>query len=437
MKNSRRDFLRIASLAGAGLAGTGWISDKATEGDGGGERGKRSHSGGHADFPFRNGDGQSIIGDYGPWGNSMLERELPEFSLRRLQWANRDHWRSQGRRRLGERLAMPVLEGVPEVRVERSFTYDGLHIEQLVWQLPYGRPTKATLLKPVGAQGRLPGILAFYDHGLQKYFGPEKITRTADRMHPILEDHYRDYYEGAAWANEIAHRGYVVLVPDVFSFGNRRVRPEEVTEPVREGLSFRDPENLTVNEIEAYNQWAARHEHIVAKSLFSAGTTWPGVFLAEDRASLDVLCSRPDVDENRVGCGGLSGGGIRTVYMGGFDPRIKCAVCVGFMTTWKDLILQHSFTHTWMTFTPLLPKDLEFPEILGLRAPNPTLVLNNVDDPLFDYKEMKRADQIMGEVFSLAEGEERYRCNFHPGPHKFDRAMQREAFDWFDRWLSD
>ena len=37
--------------------------------------------------------------------------------------------------------------------------------------------------------------------------------------------------------------------------------------------------------------------------------------------------SRDDVDANRIGCGGLSGGGIRTVFMGGLDPRIKCAVC--------------------------------------------------------------------------------------------------------------
>ena len=96
----------------------------------------------------------------------------------------------------------------------------------------------------------------------------------------------------------------------------------------------------------------AEHESVMAKSLFSAGTTWPGVFFGEDRKALDILCSRKDVDPDRIGCGGLSGGGMRTVFMGGLDPRIKCAVCVGFMTTWKDFLLNKSFTHTWMTFVP-------------------------------------------------------------------------------------
>jgi hypothetical protein len=36
--------------------------------------------------------------------------------------------------------------------------------------------------------------------------------------------------------------------------------------------------------IDAYNQWASEHEHILSKSLFCGGTTWPGVFLAEDQS---------------------------------------------------------------------------------------------------------------------------------------------------------
>lgn len=61
----------------------------------------------------------------------------------------------------------------------------------------------------------------------------------------------------------------------------------------------------------------------MAKSLFCAGTTWPAVFFAEDQKALDILCAREDVDTNRVGCGGLSGGGIRTVFMAGLDPELN------------------------------------------------------------------------------------------------------------------
>ena len=126
---------------------------------------------------------------------------------------------------------------------------------------------------------------------------------------------------------------------------------------------------------------------------------------------------------------------MRTVFMAGLDSRIKCAIPVGFMTTWKDFVMEKSFTHTWMTYVPLLPHELDFPEILGLRTPLATLVLNDIDDQLYTMPEMKKADAILKQVYLKAKATDRYRCSFYPGPHKFDAAMQAEAFDWFDQWL--
>jgi dienelactone hydrolase len=149
-----------------------------------------------------------------------------------------------------------------------------------------------------------------------------------------------------------------------------------------------------------------------------------------------VLCAREDVDASRIGCAGLSGGGLRTVLLGGLDDRIKCAICVGMMTTWRDYLLYKVQTHTWMCYVPLLPNDLDYPEILGLRVPLPTMVLNDIEDRLFTMPEMERADKILGEVYAKAGASDRYRCSFYPGGHKFDVPMQEEAFAWFDQWLS-
>jgi hypothetical protein len=148
-----------------------------------------------------------------------------------------------------------------------------------------------------------------------------------------------------------------------------------------------------------------------------------------------VLCARDDVDAGRVGCAGLSGGGLRTVYLAGLDERIRCACCVGMMTTWRDYLLNKCHTHTWMIYIPGLPADLDYPEILGLRAPAPTLVLNDVEDDLFTIDEMKRADRMLSEVYAKAGAVDQYKCSYYPGPHKFDRPMQAEASAWFERWL--
>ncbi|MEO6684644.1 MAG: hypothetical protein ABIN24_01720 [Dyadobacter sp.] len=380
---------------------------------------------------------KSIIGDYGRWAVS-LRKDIGQLSFRNPEWTEIDSWKKEVLKKVNDVIASPEITEIPNVTIEKKYVYDGLDVEELSWQLPYGRPTKAILLKPMGITKTLPGILALHDHAAKKYFGYRKIVETSSAQHPLIEEHQRTDYGGKAWANEIAKKGYVVLIHDVFAFGSRRVLYGDV-----EGLDYGDldvtnksdenPENE--DNIRNYNEWAAAHEHVMSKSLFCAGTTWPGIVLAEDRVALSILSDRKEVDSERIGCGGLSGGGLRTVYLGGLDTRIKCAVCVGFMTTWNDLILNKSFTHTWMTYTPLLPKYLEFPEILGLRVPLPTLIQNNNQDELYTLSEMKNADKILGEVYEKANAPEKYTALFYDGPHKFDEDMQKDAFAWFDKWL--
>ncbi|MCU0339852.1 MAG: alpha/beta hydrolase family protein [Spirosomaceae bacterium] len=375
----------------------------------------------------------SIIGQYGEWANRRNAQRLPILSFRNKQFNDLKSWQSKAKQQTLDRMGHQPITETPTVKVVEQLTYDGLHIEKLTWQLPYGRATEAVLLKPANATGKLPAVLALHDHGGNKYFGTRKIIKTSDNQHPMMTEHQAHYYGGKAWANELAKRGYVVLVSDSFTFGSRRVMLQDVPERLRNKLTDNAPEKQ--ENIDAYNTWASNHEHTMAKSLFSAGTSWPAVFLAEDQKALDILCARPDVDASKVGCCGLSGGGLRSVYLGGLDERVKCAIPVGFMTTWADFSLNKSFTHTWMTYIPMLPNELDFPEILGLRTPLPTLVLNDKEDQLFTLTEMQKADAILGEVYQKANAADRYRCTFYDGPHKFDQPMQAEAFAWFDKWL--
>lgn len=126
---------------------------------------------------------------------------------------------------------------------------------------------------------------------------------------------------------------------------------------------------------------------------------------------------------------------MRTVFLAGIDDRIRAGIAVGFMTTWRDFLLDKSFTHTWMAYVPLLPRELDFPEILALRAPAATMVLNCTEDPLYTMPEMERADGMLRETFRLAGAAAMYESRFYPGGHKFDLKMQADAFDWFDHHL--
>jgi dienelactone hydrolase len=399
----------------------------------------------------------NMIGSYGPWAANSAEQWERTLSYLNPAWDDIEAWRAAARDKVIELLAQPQIG--PEVlqTLRRRYRFDDLDIEELSWQLPYGPETEAVFLKPAGLSGPLPGVLALHDHASVKYFGKRKILSTTAEAHPFITEHQRLYYGGVAWANELARRGYGVLVHDVFPFESRRIRAselpghvvrrmmasplevEELTpEDLKGGFTVTDydvDEREHSETIQKYNAFGAQHEEIIAKSLLSAGFTWPGVFVAEDRAALDILCARPEVDGGRVGCCGLSLGGLRTDYLAGLDDRIRCSVTAGFMTTWRDLILNNCYTHTWMVYIPVLCRYMDFPEVLGMRAPLPAMVLACAQDPLFDGEEVERALGILEQVYAKAGSPQAFVRATYPGPHQFDRAMQTRAFEWLDRHL--
>ena len=398
-----------------------------------------------------------MIGEYTGWAESRLPASPGSMSFLYPGWDDLDSWKEAAREKVRSLMAFDVPADSPAATVTDSYSFEGLHIEELEWRLPYGPPTRGYLLKPAAASRPLPAILALHDHGGNKYFGRRKIAKTGVESHPLMEEHQSTYYGGRAWANEMAKRGYVVLVHDVFPFASRKVLASDLPGHVVQrimappmAIEELTPDDVTGNcgppdydvgsdespeEIGRYNAFAGQHEHIMAKSLFSAGRTWPGVFVAEDMYALNYLCSRDDVQSDKIGCCGLSGGGLRTDYLAGLDDRIACSVSVGFMTTWRDLCRSTCFTHTWMVYIPHLPVLMDFPEVLSMRAPKPAMVLSTREDPLFTFSETERAAGILDSVYSKAGASDAFYFSAYDGPHKFDVPMQEQAFSWFDRWL--
>ncbi|MFM9076503.1 MAG: dienelactone hydrolase family protein [Bacteroidota bacterium] len=379
----------------------------------------------------------NMLGAYGAWARELIGEGPAALSFRRPEFDKKSigAWRDKARKRVLDTLSMPSPAGVPNAVVVRKVVFEGLDVELLRLTMPVGPPMEAVFLKPSGVSKRLPAVIGLHDHSGKKYFGHRKIARMSNEIHPLVKEHVDEAYGGLWWANELARRGYAVLVPDGFLFGSRRVLLNDVPRPIS-GLLADPPNPEDAQEIQAYNHWANQYENIASRSLFCAGTTMPGLVLHDDQVALNYLCSRPEVDPTRVGCCGLSSGGLRSLYLAGMDDRIAAAVCVGMMTTWRDFCFSKAYMHTWMIYPPGLPKDLDYPEILGLRVPLPTLVQNCREDQLFSFPEVERADRMLGEVFRKAGAENRYKCTFYPGGHRFDREMQTEAFAWLDSHLA-
>src|SRR5581483_10562723 len=79
----------------------------------------------------------NMVGAYGPWLSDQVLGDGPaRLSFRTGKWNSLDEWRRTARARVSECMAPVDLGGLPEVRVESTHEFDGLHIERLSWQLP-------------------------------------------------------------------------------------------------------------------------------------------------------------------------------------------------------------------------------------------------------------------------------------------------------------
>ena len=146
--------------------------------------------------------------------------------------------------------------------------------------------------------------------------------------HPALTRFKKQYYAGNSIASELARQGYVVIVIDMFYWGERRMLLD------KDPADWRDrPQDITAERIAAFNQRASQSEPLVGRTIYAAGFTWPGVMFWDDMRTVDYLVTRPEVDKNRIGCVGLSVGGLRSCHLAALDDRIKAAVVVGWMTS--------------------------------------------------------------------------------------------------------
>ena len=239
----------------------------------------------------------------------------------------------------------------------------------------------------------------------------------------------------------LARAGYVVLVTDGFYFGERRLRPEEMDVATAPGDMRALLKTLagikpgTAEWLDQVNRICGQYETLTAKTIFSAGATWPGMLIWDDRRSLDYLLSRPEVDTRRIGCLGLSIGGLRTAHLIAADSRIKVACVTGWMTEFRQQLRNHLRSHTWMIYIPGLYSLLDLPDAAALTAPGALLVQQCGRDALYPTSGMKKSVEKLAAIYAKAGIPERFHSTFYDVPHSFRPEMQDEAFAWLQKWI--
>lgn len=319
------------------------------------------------------------------------------------------------------------------VAVDAAWERDGVAGQEVSWSVGFGPRTRARVLRPAGESGPLPGVLALHDHGGSKFHGLEKLSEGAEPGPGYLAAYRERYYGGRAWPEELARRGFTVLVHDTFCWGSRRF-PLEVMPPaiheVVDATRSRWDTGAEPAEIARYNAATSYHEHVVEKYCSLLGTTMAGVVGYEDRVAVNYLRSRPDVVGTAIGCAGFSGGGARSALLLATHDAIAAAVIVAMMTTYDALLDAHVADHTWMFYPAGWARHGDWPDLAGCRAPMPLLVQYCRQDDLLTEAGMRAAHALLGARYAGTGAPDAYRGVFHPGPHRFDAAMQQAAFTW-------
>ncbi|MFB8892137.1 acetylxylan esterase [Microbacterium plantarum] len=364
-------------------------------------------------------DGGSTIAGNQPSGPLAGYADWPAFLAATAPHRPGDERGDALARVLGAR--RPVAD---DVRVDRTWSRDGVDGSELSWQLPYGPRTRAWLLRPAGIRSPLPGLLALHCHGGVRSVGAEQLVETDRPAHPTAARLRRDIYDGRAPANDLARAGFAVLAHDTFSWGSRAFDLSRPTPRLAEHIAAREAlwreRDESPSSDDRFDAISTLHEDSLAKAAGMLGTSLAGAVASDDLAALDVLAALPGVDPERLGTLGLSGGGGRAVLAAALDRRISATVVTCMMATFASLVPAEIDTHSWLLHSPGIRSVGDLPELARPRDGQELLVQYGEHDPLFPVKGMRAAHDALA-------GATGYTGSFHEAGHVSSASMQDEA----------
>jgi len=373
----------------------------------------------------------SQIGNLYPFVQKQADQSPLALSFLRPEFRSLKQWQGRARAKVFELLSYTPPPVAPQPQLIRR-TDRGDYIEEyLTFQTTPDLRVPAYLFIPKNAKLPAPGIVALHSHDGFYLWGKEKLVDIAEDEHPYLTAFKKRRYGGKGIAAELARKGYVVIAIDMFYWGERRMLLDN--DPV----NYHDrPRTMKEEEIAAFNQRSSQNEQLVARSLFTAGVSWPGIIHWDDIRTLDYLASRPEVNKGRLGCVGLSVGGWRSFLLAALDERIKVAVAVGWMTSLATQIKQHIIYSIGFSFyINGLYRFFDLPDLAALIAPRAVLVINGSQDRLFVLEGVKAAFDKIARCYAKAAEPEGQRCSLYDAPHEFNLSMQEEAWEWIKRWI--
>ena len=175
--------------------------------------------------------------------------------------------------------------------------------------------------------------------------------------------------------------------------------------------------------------------HDYGAHLDLAGSNALGLFYLAMRRGLDYLAASPEVDPARIGVTGLSGGGWQTVLLAALDPRVAVSVEVAGVGSRESNLTAPGDTYEIEEDAPDFMKGFDFPELIAMRAPKPTLLVHNgVDSCCFRAPLVKPyIYENVTPFFRMYGAQENFDWheNIDPGVHNYQLDNRIQAYRFF------
>lgn len=257
-------------------------------------------------------------------------------------------------------------------RVIRRVAYEDYAVEVIKFESQPGVWVTANLYLPAQLSGPAPAILTPHGHYLH------------GKMQPVIQ----------LRCIGLARRGFVVLVPDKMGYGERVAQGHE--------------DNLF---------------------LLMAGRSLMALEVWDNIRAIDYLCARPEVDPERIGCTGASGGGAQTMYTAALDQRIKVAVPVCSVATIDGI--HYGGIYCSCECLPGTASSWDIPDLCALIAPRPLMLINGIQDELFLIAGGRKAAQRLKQVYETLGAPENFAFVETFDGHGYSLAMRQAMYRWF------
>jgi dienelactone hydrolase len=158
-------------------------------------------------------------------------------------------------------------------------------------------------------------------------------------------------------------------------------------------------------------------------------------FIHDGMRAIDYLVSRPDVDPERIGATGCSGGGTQTTYIAALDARVKVAAPACYMNSFRTLFAG-SIGDSEQSVPGFLAAGLDQTDYVELFAPKPWLIASTEGD-FFTPAGARQVFEEAQRWYKLYGAEERIHWVVGPGGHGTPLEVREAIYGWMIRWLGD